>query len=89
MARNSRPDPVVSDGVSLVSSQVTDERRELADAIARNPELYDVVSRHGLTERDLLDALRRLREGGLPVADLWTLIPHAARLRTDADDPLD
>jgi hypothetical protein len=56
-----------------------DERRELADAISRNRDLYDVVSRHGLTEHDLLDALRDLRETGYAGEDLWALVSHAAR----------
>jgi hypothetical protein len=58
-----------------------DERRELADVISRDRELYDVVSRHGLTDHDLLGALRHLRQEGLPLGDLWALVSHAARLK--------
>ena len=57
-----------------------DERKQLEDAISRNPELYDVVSRHGVTEDDLLDALRDLRQNGHAESDLWALVTHVARL---------
>ena len=57
-----------------------DERRQLAHAIARNRELYDVVSRHGLTEHDLLEALRTLQETGhADGEDLWAIVTYAAR----------
>jgi hypothetical protein len=59
-----------------------DERRELAAAIATNTELYDVVSRHGLTDADLLHALKDLRENGQNGADLWSLVTHAVRLKS-------
>jgi hypothetical protein len=58
-----------------------DDRRRLAEVISRDRELYDVVSRHGLTEHDLLGALRHLRQEGQPLADLWGLVSHAARLK--------
>ena len=58
-----------------------DDRRLLADVISRNRELYDVVSRHGLTEHELLGALRHLHQQGRPWGDLWALISHAARLK--------
>jgi hypothetical protein len=60
-------------------AEEVDERQELAVAIARNPDLFDVVSRHGLTEDDLLLALRSLRQRGFSGRDLWTLVSHAAR----------
>jgi hypothetical protein len=60
---------------------VGDERRQLADVISRDRELYDVVSRHGLTDHDLLGALRNLRQQGRPLVDLWALVSHAARLK--------
>ena len=60
------------------------ERRQLAEVISRDPELYDVVSRHGLTDHDLLGALRHLRQQGRPLADLWALVSHAARLKADS-----
>ena len=58
-----------------------DDRRQLAEVISRNPELYDVVLRHGLTEHDLLGAMRHLRQHGRPLGDLWALVEHAARLK--------
>ena len=58
-----------------------DDRRQLAEVISRNRELYDVVSRHGLTEHDLLGALRSLRQQGRFFGDLWALVTHAARLK--------
>ena len=59
-----------------------DERRQqLLETIATNPALYDVVSRHGLTDDDLLDALKDLGENGQAEADLWALVTHAARLK--------
>ena len=58
-----------------------DDRRQLAEVISRDRELYDVVSRHGLTEHDLLGALRNLRQEGKPLVDLWSLVSHAARLK--------
>ena len=64
--------------------EAVDDRRQLAEVISRNPELYDVVSRHGLTEHDLLGALRHLRQQGRPLGDLgdlWALVSHAARLK--------
>jgi hypothetical protein len=57
------------------------DRRRLAEFISRDPELYDVVSRHGLTEHDLLGAMRHLRQQGRPLADLWALVSFAARLK--------
>jgi hypothetical protein len=57
------------------------ERRQLAEVISRDRELYDVVSRHGLTDHDLLGALRHLRQQGRPLGDLWALVSHAARLK--------
>ena len=57
------------------------ERRQLAEVISRDKELYDVVSRHGLTDHDLLGALRDLRKQGRPLADLWALVSYAARLK--------
>jgi len=58
------------------------DRRRLADFISRDPELYDVVSRHGLTEHDLLGAIRHLRQQGRPLlGDLWALVSYAARLK--------
>ena len=60
---------------------VADDRRKLAEVISRDRELYDVVSRHGLTEHDLLGALRHLRQQGRPLGDLWVLVSHAARLK--------
>jgi hypothetical protein len=59
----------------------SDDRRQLAEAISRDKELYDVVSRHGLTEHDLLVAIRTLRRGGVSPVDLWTVVSHAARLK--------
>ena len=61
--------------------EAVDDRRQLAEVISRNKELYDVVSRHGLTEHDLLGALRHLRQQGRPLGDLWVLVSHAARLK--------
>jgi hypothetical protein len=61
--------------------EATDERRHLAEVISRDRELYDVVSRHGLTDHDLLGALRHLRRQGQPSGDLWALVSHAARLK--------
>lgn len=58
-----------------------DERRQLLETIATNTELYAVVSRHGLTDNDLLDALRDLGQNGQAEADLWALVTHAARLK--------
>jgi hypothetical protein len=57
------------------------ERRQLAEVISRDRELYDVVSRHGLTDHDLLGALRDLRQQGRPLGDLWALVSYAARLK--------
>ncbi len=57
-----------------------DERRHLAETIAKNTELYAVVSRHGVTDDDLLEALRDLRQNGQADGDLWLLVTHAARL---------
>jgi hypothetical protein len=64
-----------------VAMEPVDERRQLAEVISRNPELFDVVSRHGLTEHDLLGALRSLRREGQPLGDLWVLVSHAAKLK--------
>ena len=61
--------------------EVVDDRRFLAEVISRDRELYDVVSRHGLTDLDLLGALRHLRQQGRPLGDLWALVSHAARLK--------
>lgn len=61
--------------------EAVDDRRHLAEVISRNPELYDVVSRHGLTDHDLLSAMRHLRREGRPLADLWGLVSYAARLK--------
>ena len=61
--------------------EVGDDRRFLAEVISRDRELYDVVSRHGLTEHDLLGALRHLHQQGRPLGDLWALVSHAARLK--------
>jgi hypothetical protein len=58
-----------------------DDRRQLAEVISRDKELYDVVSRHGLTDLDLLGALRNLRQQGGFFGDLWALVAHAARLK--------
>ena len=57
------------------------DERQLAEVISRDRELYDVVSRHGLTDRDLLGALRQLRQQGRPLGDLWGLVSYAARLK--------
>jgi hypothetical protein len=67
--------PLVMD--ALVDA--ADDQRQLAEAISRDRELFDVVSRHGLTEHDLLGAIRALRLNGISPVDLWTLVSHAAR----------
>lgn len=63
---------------------VADDRRQLAEVISRNRDLYDVVSRHGLTDHDLLAALRSLRQEGKPLGDLWALVSLAARRKADS-----
>lgn len=57
-----------------------DERRLLDEAISRDPDLYDVVLRHGMTRDDLLNGLRDLCRHGMGGGDLWTVVAHAARL---------
>jgi hypothetical protein len=49
--------------------------------ITENKELFDVVTRHGLTEKDLLSAFRSLRELGRPAHDLWAVVAYAARMK--------
>jgi hypothetical protein len=60
---------------------VVEDRRHLTEVISQDRELYDVVRRHGLTDHDLLRALRALREQGRAPADLWGLVSCAARLK--------
>jgi hypothetical protein len=61
--------------------ETADKRQELAEAITRNTDLFDVVSRHGLTEDDLLLALQSLQPRGSSGRDLWTIVSHAARMK--------
>jgi hypothetical protein len=53
----------------------------LVKHIAANPELFEVVSRHGLSEDDLLSALRSLRDLDQPADDLWAIVTRAARMK--------
>ena len=77
------PSEVVIHG-KHVMEVVADDRRQLAEVISRNRDLYDVVSRHGLTDHDLLAALRSLRQEGKPLGDLWALVSLAARRKADS-----
>jgi hypothetical protein len=58
-----------------------EEERFVAERLKENRELHRVIERHGISQADLVAALKNLRADGHDTDDLWTLITHAAKMK--------